>query len=1306
MLDFQQFSTPLPLAYVASIAANIGCDDVLLEPSAGTGLLGVFGELAGSSLILNDLAGTRSDLLGDLFPQAETFTLNGEQINDRLPNGLIPSVVIMNPPFSAGANVSKRNTGVTLKHLKSALSRLAPGGRLVLITGENFKPAGKWLESFTALQKQASLVFSGPLPKNVFQKHGTTFDTRLSVFDKVPADDPTLFNGLYQDVITDLSALVGILAKELPARCAAEGVSFSSVKSTIPTAIVAQKKEKVISAPIEAEELEIVLKNFEAPKNETSSSSFVPWVPQTFEIPGASAHVTQLCQSAAMASVAPPKPDYRPKLYPRLVKNGVLSDAQLETIVYAGQAHKSHINAWFTVNENRVTVSAAAEGEEGAVKFRRGFFLGDGTGAGKGRQIGGILLDNWLQGRKRGVWISGSSALLDDARRDWSDLGMDPTQIVPLNRFQAGTDIKIQEGILFTTFATIRSEGKNGSRLDQILDWCGLGFDGVIAFDEAHSMANAIVKDSDMGKGQASLQGLAGLRLQFELPEARVVYASATAGSDITDLAYGERLGIWGGADMPFPTREQFVADMDQGGIAAMEMIARDLKALGLYTSRVLSYEGVEVNPLIVNLTPKQVEVYDIYADAFQHIHQNIQSVLELIGVTTENGSSNRQAKARAMSIFESTKQRFFNAILTGMVGPELIREIEIDLAEDRAPVLQLVSTSEAVLERRLADIPPSEWKDLHIDFSPKESVIDYLQAGFPIHVYEEYEVDGDVHIRRATDSNGEDLQSREAIAIRDNLIEEIAALPTIPSVLDQVLHHFGDDVVAEVTGRKRRVLYHNGRYFVSKRSASSNVTEAQAFLDDKKKILIFSDAGGTGRSYHADIGCINQKQRAHYLVEPGWKADRAVQGLGRTKRTNQACDPVFRPVSTDVKGQRRFISTIARRLDALGAITRGQREGGSGAMFRESDNLESDYAKQALYTFYRLLYRQELECCGLDEFETRTGLKLTCEEGGLRADLPPIQRFLNRILALRIDMQNAIFDEFDQLHEGAIERAKENGTYQLGVEQLSADSLVALERKVIQIHGETGAETSLIRIERKDRHRRTDFKEALSITGARMMVNTRSKRAAVCLPYHGYKDEDGILHRRYSLVRPETEETVKADGFDETSWIDADLSLFEEYWEMEREALPEFRIVNFYMVTGLLLPLWKYMPKDNPKVRRLVLDDGERLLGRIVSGSEAQALLRNLGISDAIDISTSELWQHVLVQAGHAELTGNWKLRRSMLAGDYRAEVTGWDRHEKDGLKLLGCTTEIIQSSLRVFIPNADVLEKITLKAKVISLS
>src|SRR3546814_18513830 len=84
--------------------------------------------------------------------------------------------------------------------------------------------------------------------------------------------------------------------------------------------------------------------------------------------------------------------------------------------------------------------------------------LGDGTGAGKGRQVAGVLLDNWLKGRRRALWVSKSDALMEDAQRDWSALGQERLLVTPLSRFRQGAPIRLAEGILFTTYATLRSD--------------------------------------------------------------------------------------------------------------------------------------------------------------------------------------------------------------------------------------------------------------------------------------------------------------------------------------------------------------------------------------------------------------------------------------------------------------------------------------------------------------------------------------------------------------------------------------------------------------------------------------------------------------------------------------------------------------------------------------------------------------------------------------------------------------------------------------------------------------------------------
>ena len=272
--------------------------------------------------------------------------------------------------------------------------------------------------------------------------------------------------------------------------------------------------------------------------------------------------------------------------------------------------------------------------------------------------------------------------------------------------FARGCRFGLPEGVLFTTYATLRTDerGEKLSRVRQIVEWLGSDFDGVIVFDESHAMQNAVGGKGERRDHAASQQGRAGLRLQHALPNARVVYVSATGATTVHNLAYAQRLGLWGGDDFPFATRAEFVEAIEEGGVAAMEVLARDLKALGLYAARSLSYEGVEYELIEHQLTPEQVCIYEAYAGAFSIIHNNLDAAMRAANITGETGTLNAQAKSAARSAFESAKQRFFGHLLTSMKTPSLIRSIERDRDAGHAAVIQIVSTGEALMERRLAE--------------------------------------------------------------------------------------------------------------------------------------------------------------------------------------------------------------------------------------------------------------------------------------------------------------------------------------------------------------------------------------------------------------------------------------------------------------------------------------------------------------------------------------------------------------------------------------------------------------------------
>ncbi|MFA4952333.1 strawberry notch-like NTP hydrolase domain-containing protein [Brevundimonas sp.] len=1274
-----QFSTPPQLAALAVLAAQVRPGDLVLEPSAGTGLIAAVSEACGAALTLNEIAPARAALLDGLFPTADRHRHDGRQIPDLLEKAGTFDVVVCNPPFSD-----------LQPHLAAALKALADGGRMAAIV-----PLTALADTGLrrALERYGAMVCAVAFPSRAFAKHGTSVETGLLVMDRRQA---ATWDGLLHQP-ENLEGTARILAA-IPARATAK----PRVRLTLDAGAFAPR-ERGLALPTGrlgflagATPLAYEVRAWTGEGRDVGL--YQAHALARIELRDPRPHPSPLVESGPMASVAPPAPTYRPVLPPEVRAEGRISDAQTETVIYAGEAHAADLPGRWRAGETPHERVLARDDDEDAVQFRRGFFLGDGTGCGKGRQIAAVVADNMAQGRVRALWLSRNDALLEDARRDWSAIGGGAHDIVPLSSWKQGDAIRLDRGVLFTTYATLRqpARGAKQSRLDQIVAWLGADFDGVIAFDEAHAMANA----AGGGKGargtkKASLQGMAGLALQNRLPKARVLYVSATGATTAENLAYAARLGLWDGPDAPFMSRADFLDAMDRGGVAAMELVARELKALGLYVARSLSFEGVEYEPLVHPLTSDDIEIWDQWADAFQLIHANLAEALKATGLNDEEGKPKSAMAASAVhSAFEGAKLRFFGHLLAGLKAPSLVASIRDDLASGRSAVVQIVSTNEAVMERRLSSIPPEEWNNLSIDLTPREYVLDYLREAFPVHLMEAIEDDdGNVTMVSVMD-DGRPAVSQEALVLRAALIEKMACLPAVPGVLDALLEAFGTNAVAEITGRARRVVLRDGRRVVERRGASAARAETDAFMSGRKRVLIFSDAGGTGRSYHSDLSAGNQQRRVHYLVEPGWRADAAIQGLGRSHRTYQASAPLFRPVTTDIQGEKRFTSTIARRLDSLGALTRGERRTAGAGLFRAEDNLQSPWARRALLVFYGALAFGELASMTVETFMDKTGLKLFDADGGLKSsdDLPPIHTFLNRLLALRIADQNALFADFDAILSGILERAAASGDLDRGLEDIQAEELEVLDQETIRTDVSTGAETALVTFSLKVRREILLSDQALvraDNVAHQLVINEKSGRAAIAeLGLTTATDEDRLVPA-VRLVRPDDRQTLPEKAFDESAWKPAEVGAWRRVWDKEVAETDPWRTRELTLATGLLLPIWGRLPARGCSVRRVRAPDGRRWLGRVLDAVQARTLKAALGLTEV-----GEAWTDgartaaiLLDRSVQLALEGGLWLKRARVMDRWRIEVVG-GRTDRDALVALGCFVEIIAFTPRVFVP------------------
>lgn|GEM_PF-4418244 len=1326
MEDFQQYSTPPSIAYLAAWAANITPSDTVLEPSAGIGGLALWGKAWGASVYANELSKRRLAFLSELGLDG-TFNFNAEQIDNLLPDRVKPTVVVMNPPFSATAGrLSSNKTANAKRHIEQALDRLEDGGRLVAILGSgmnNDSPSFRswWDELRTRYGVRANIGIDG----ENYRKYGTTFDIQLVVIDKTGPSMTKTVTGTFKNLEDIPAALEGIRNERKAVvrngdavasgtgrgnadvgRTAAEGRASGDSSGALAEhtgsqsgAVAADRNGRkpyhgVVGRPegdrapaqkrAEGTDRSGLVGSDAGPRvsldgrarsaaddgaarvEENPDSVYAVYAPSKVHIKGAQKHPAKLVESAAMSAVAPPDPTYTPSLPESIAKRGILSDAQLENIIYAGQAHAQTL-------------------PDGT---RKGFFIGDGTGVGKGRQIAGIIMDNFLQGRKKALWVSKNAPLINDARRDWKDLGGNPDDIFDASKpAYIKTGLPQGNGIAFTAYSTLGHSADE--RLKMLTEWLGKDFDGVIALDEAHEMNNSISVNKGRGRSKPSQKALAGIALQKAFPNARIVYASATGATDITQYGYLERLGLWG-RGTAFANLNDFVSKIGSGGLAAMELVARDMKAMGSYMARSISYDDVKYDTLEHTLTPMQTEIYNTMSRAWQKVLQNVNRALEITG-----GNKSGMARSAAYSALFSAQQRFYNQILTSMSMPSVIADMEKELANGRSCVLQLTSTNEAQANRAISK-NAEEGGDLDdLDLTPSETLKQLLEKSFPTTLYEEYaDENGNIRSRPVLDGDGNEVQDKNAVRMRDALIEELGQMKVPDGPLEMLFDAFGADQVAEVTGRSRRVVqkrdaHGNMKRVIEKRSKLSGIADADMFQNGKKRILVFSQAGGTGRSYHADLRAKNQQQRVHYLLQAGWSASDAVQGFGRTHRSNQASAPVVRLITTNVMGQKRFTSTIARRLDQLGALTKGQRQAGSG-VFGEKDNLENPIAQDALETYYKNADVKLLEKLGLyDKLYDREG-KLNQGSEALRK----VSTFLNRILSLEIDEQNEVSSEFYDTFSRMMDAAIANGTVDMGLENFKADKIEVIDEKVVR-KDQSGADTKYVQMKT---YRKPD-------------LIAYDKLRDLHADFRGlYKLDDGDVRAVYQIADktdPRTGEIVSQYRLDspvrgkssvfvektlQAKASPIDKSEWREAWKLETAKAPEYVESTLHLLSGTLLPIWDRLPQDNTRVMRVLSSDGRQFLGRVIRPDQIDGVLRQLGANRTQHhYSAQEIMDSVLSQGKDAVLRDN-RLRvvRRRVSGEWRMELLG-NNVWYIARQYTGMITEKINYDYRYFIPSGE---------------
>uniref|UniRef100_I3N3B9 Protein strawberry notch homolog 1 n=1 Tax=Ictidomys tridecemlineatus TaxID=43179 RepID=I3N3B9_ICTTR len=1037
-------------------------------------------------------------------------------------------------------------------------------------------------------------------------------------------------------------------------------------------------------------------------------------------------HPDAVVETSSLSSVTPPDVWYKTSISEETIDNGWLSALQLEAVTYAAQQHET-----FLPNGDRA-----------------GFLIGDGAGVGKGRTIAGIIYENYLLSRKRALWFSVSNDLKYDAERDLRDIGAKNILVHSLNKFKYGKisskhNGSVKKGVIFATYSSLIGESQSGgkykTRLKQLLHWCGDDFDGVIVFDECHKAKNLC----PVGSSKPTKTGLAVLELQNKLPKARVVYASATGASEPRNMAYMNRLGIWG-EGTPFREFSDFIQAVERRGVGAMEIVAMDMKLRGMYIARQLSFTGVTFKIEEVLLSQSYVKMYNKAVKLWVIARERFQQAADLI-------DAEQRMKKSMWGQFWSAHQRFFKylciaskvkrvvqlareeikngkCVVIGLQSTGEARTLEA-LEEGGGELNDFVSTAKGVLQSLIEKhFPAPDRKKLYsllgIDLtapsnnsSPRDKAKKARKVGgltgsssddsgsesdASDNEESDYESSknmssgDDDDFNPFRDDNNSLITSQDAVEraqqMKKDLLDKLEKLAEDlpPNTLDELIDELGGpENVAEMTGRKGRVVSNDdGSISYESRSELDvpveilNITEKQRFMDGDKNIAIISEAASSGISLQADRRAKNQRRRVHMTLELPWSADRAIQQFGRTHRSNQVTAPEYVFLISELAGEQRFASIVAKRLESLGALTHGDRRATESRDLSRF-NFDNKYGRNALEIVMKSIVnldspmvspppdypgeffkdvRQGLIGVGLINVEDRSGI-LTLDK-----DYNNIGKFLNRILGMEVHQQNALFQYFADTLTAVVQNAKKNGRYDMGILDLgSGDEKVRKSdvKKFLTPGYSTSGHVELYTISVE---RGMSWEEATKIwaeltgpdDGFYLSLQIRNnKKTAILVKEVNPKKKLFLVYRPntgkqlkleiYADLKKKYKKVVSDDAL--VHWLDQYNSSADTcthaYWRgnCKKASLGlvceiGLRCRTYYVLCGSVLSVWTKVEGvlasvsgTNVKMQivRLRTEDGQRIVGLIIPANCVSPLINLLSTSDQsqqLAVQQKQLWQ------------------------------------------------------------------------------
>lgn len=498
----------------------------------------------------------------------------------------------------------------------------------------------------------------------------------------------------------------------------------------------------------------------------------------------------------------------------------------------------------------------------------------------------------------------------------------------------------------------------------------------------------------------------------------------------------------------------QFVRAMTSGGLALQEIVAANLSESGQLIRRQRSNEGIKVDYITLDAEPERSKnrasvnrIIALMNELVQFEQEFITPILAGIHSQAKSQGEHVSSKPRGLGVKQAPYfSRVFN-VIDQMLFALKVRDVVAHtiklLKEDKKVVIAFKSTMGAFLkEMNLAsgDIILNE----QLDFV--RTLIKGLDGLFN---YNYTNINGEKTRERLPledlPQNGIDQYEH----LKKRILLERSGLSISP--IDDLIHlieqqkkpkhlggHKGDHFkIAEVTGRNQRLRL-DGEDATVEAFRSNTEKSFRLFNSGDYDVLLINQSGSTGSSAHASKEFKDQRQRAMLVHQFELDINTEVQKRGRINRTGQVNLPEYYYITSDIPTEKRLMTMLKAKLKSLDANTTGSQKTNDDTL--KSADFLNKYGDVAAWNWVEE-NKELMEQLGYPTYSKKTSKDGTVSYERNDSKEGAIRQLTGRAGLLKVEDQDALYDDLLERYEHQIKLEKQQGTYDLETEFLQLDA-------------------------------------------------------------------------------------------------------------------------------------------------------------------------------------------------------------------------------------------------------------------------